>query len=186
MSLPLAFGTTIETVPRFDRYMYPDPKQLKVWQCSLGRIKGPKIGIMVEGSRSFAADERGVCLSELAQFLPRSFNYVLLHKNVKETELAFLHDNENWLSPSPTFSEAAAICQMLYSVISIDTSIAHLSAALGTPTTILLPFRPDWRWAHSGSRTPWYPSAKLVRQTEYGNWRKALSIWHNDCLLREG
>ena len=186
MSLPLAFGTTIETVPRFDRYMYADPKQLKVWQCALGRMKGPKIGIMVDGSNSFATDQRGVCLSELAKFLPGSFNYVLLHKNVSETELAFLHNNENWLSPTPTFSEAAAICQMLDSVISIDTSIAHLSAALGTPTTILLPFRPDWRWEHSGSRTPWYPSAQLVRQTEYGNWLKTLSIWHNDCLLKGG
>ena len=86
MSLPLAFGTTIETVPKFDRYMYADPNQLKVWESVLGRIKGPKIGIMVEGSKSFAADARGVCLSELAQFLPRSFNYVLLHKNVGETE----------------------------------------------------------------------------------------------------
>ena len=184
MSLPLAFGTTIETVPQFDRYMYADPNQLKAWNSAFGHKKGPKIGIMVEGSKSFAGDERGVCLSELAQFLPRSFNYVLLHKNVGETELAFLHANENWLSPCPTFSEAAAICQTLDSVISVDTSIAHLSAALGIPTTILLPFRPDWRWAHDGSRTPWYPSAKLVRQTEYGNWRKALSIWHNDCLLK--
>ena len=182
MSLPLAFGTTIETVPRFDRYMYADPKQLKVWQCALGRVKGLKIGIMVEGSKSFAADERGVCLSELAKFLPRSFNYVLLHKNVGETELAFLHANENWLSPTPTFSEAAAICQTLDSVISIDTSIAHLSAALGIPTTILLPFRPDWRWGYQQSKTPWYPSAKLVRQTKHGDWREALSNWHNDCL----
>ena len=183
MSLPLAFGTTIETVPKFDRYMYADPNQLKVWESVLGRIKGPKIGIMVEGSKSFAADARGVCLSELAQFLPRSFNYVLLHKNVGETELAFLNANENWLSPCPTFSEAAAICYTLDSVISIDTSIAHLSAALGIPTTILLPFRPDWRWGAEGETTRWYPSVKLMRQARCGGWESALSTWHIDCLL---
>jgi tetratricopeptide (TPR) repeat protein len=182
MSLPLAFGTTIETVPRFDQYMYADPDQLKVWNNALRQIKGPKIGIMVEGGNGFANDQRGVCLTDLAQFLPRSFNYVLMHKNVNETELAFLRTNENWLSPCPTFSEAAAICQTLDSVISIDTSMAHLSAALGIPTTVLLPFRPDWRWAHSGSKTPWYPSAKLVRQSEHGSWGDVLSNWHNDCL----
>ena len=182
MSLPLAFGTTIETVPKFDRYMHADPNQLKVWESALGRIKGPKIGIMVEGSKSFAADERGVCLSELAQFLPRSFNYVLLHKNIGETDLAFFHTNENWLSPCPTFSEAAAICHTLDSVISIDTSIAHLSAALGIPTTILLPFRPDWRWGADGETTEWYPSVKFIRQTRCGGWKSALSTWHKDCL----
>ena len=113
--------------------MYAEPNQLKVWNRAYGHIKGAKIGIIVEGGKSFAGDERGVCLSELVQFLPRSFNYVLLHKNVGETELAFLHNNKNWLSSCPTFSEAAAICQTLDSVISIDTSIAHLSAALGIP-----------------------------------------------------
>ena len=162
--------------------MYADPNQLKVWESVLGRIKGPKIGIMVEGSKSFAADERGVCLFKLAQFLPRSFNYVLLHKNVGETELAFLHTNENWLSPCPTFSEAAAICQTLDRVISIDTSIAHLSAALGIPTTILLPFRPDWRWGADGETTGWYPSVKLIRQNRCGGRKSALSTWHMDCL----
>ena len=182
MSLPLAFGTSIETVPQFYRYMYANSNQLKVWDSAFGHIKGPKIGIMVEGSKSFAGDERGICLSELAQFLPRSFNYVLLHKNVGETELAFLHPNENWLSPCPTFSEAAAICQTLDSVISIDTSIAHLSAAMGIPTTILLPFRPDWRWGAEGKTTEWYPSVKLIRQARCGGWKSALSTWHMDCL----
>ena len=182
MSLPLAFGTTIETVPHFDRYMIADPDQLQVWNTAFGHIKGPKIGIMVDGSNSFTGDERGVCLSELAKFLPGSFNYVLLHKNVSETELAFLHTNKNWLSPCPTFSEAAAICQTLDSVISIDTSIGHLSAALGIPTTILLPFRPDWRWGADGEKTGWYPSVKLIRQTHCGGWKNALSTWHTDCL----
>jgi hypothetical protein len=84
-------------------------------------MKGHKIGIMAEGSNSFIGDQRHVCLSEAAKFLPESFNYVLLHKNVSEAELVFFHTNKNWLSPCPTFSEAAAICRTLDSVISFDT-----------------------------------------------------------------
>ena len=137
---------------------------------------------MVQGSNSFFNDQRQVPLSELAEFLPKSSSYILLHKIVSEEDRAFLSANDNWVAPCPTFSEAAAICQVSSRVISIDTSIAHLSAALGIPTTILLPYRPDWRWGQYESITPWYPSAQLVRQTEHGNWRKALSNWHMDCL----
>ena len=181
MTLPLAFGTTKYTVPAFDQYVYADSHLSQVWINEFKNLYGTKIGVMVEGSKSFSADARGVPLSELAKFLPPSSNYVLLHKNVSEEDLAFLHANKNWVAPCPSFSEAAAICQALDCVISIDTSIAHLSAALGIPTTILLPFRPDWRWGHCESKTPWYPSANLVRQFEHGNWRNVLSVWHDDC-----
>ena len=125
---------------------------------------------MVEGSNSVDADERGDFLSELVQFLPGSSNYALLNKNVGEIELAFLHNNENWLSPCPTYSEAAAICKTLDSVISIGTSIAYLSAALGIPITILLSFRPDWRWGPNGNKTNWHPDCVLIRQSQSDDW----------------
>jgi len=182
MSLPLAFKTTLHSVPAFDQYLYADPNLSKFWTDAFKHRKIPKIGVMVEGSNSFSVDQRGILLSELVQFLPESSSYVLLHKNTSDEDRAFLSNNDNWISPCPNFSEAAAICEALDHVISIDTSIAHLSAALGVPTTILLPFRPDWRWGYQQSKTPWYPSAKLVRQTKHGDWREALSNWHNDCL----
>ena len=82
------------------------------------------------------------------------------------------------MAPCPTFSEAAAICQSLDCVISIDTSIAHLSGALGIPTTILLPFRPDWRWGCSEITTVWYPNVRLVRQSNDGKWSFDLKLAH--------
>ena len=182
MSLPLAFKTTLNSVPAFDQYLYADPNLSKFWTDAFKHPKIPKIGVMVEGSNSFFGDQRGIPLSELVQFLPESSSYVLLHKNTSDEDRAFLSNYDNWIAPCPNFSEAAAICQALDHVISIDTSIAHLSAALGVPTTILLPFRPDWRWGYQQSKTPWYPSAKLVRQTKHGDWCEALSNWHNDCL----
>ncbi|MCH1516559.1 MAG: hypothetical protein L7U52_07580, partial [Alphaproteobacteria bacterium] len=182
MSLPLAFKTTLNSVPTFDQYLSADPNLSKFWAEAFKHPKIPKIGVMVEGSNSFSVDQRGILLPELVQFLPESSSYVLLHKNTSDEDRAFLSNYGNWIAPCPNFSEAAAICQALDHVISIDTSIAHLSAALGVPTTILLPFRPDWRWGYQQSKTPWYPSAKLVRQTKHGDWCEALSNWHNDCL----
>ena len=59
-------------------------------------------------------------------------------------------------------------------VITIDNSTAHLAAALGVPTWLLLPSAPDWRWQLSGDRSPWYPTMRLFRQKEPGDWESVL------------
>jgi len=57
-----------------------------------------------------------------------------------------------------------------------------LSAALGTPTSILVAYRPDWRWGATGETTEWYPNVRLIRQTQWQGWKSALNKWHIDCL----
>ena len=187
MSLPLAFGTTVDTVPLFDRYMYASDKHLKKWGAFLGQITGHKIGIVARGSSTFSSNQsRSFDLKAMVAQLPQNVSYVLLQKDLSDDERAFIDSCDNIIAPGDAlenFSDTAAICTLLDQVISVDTGVAHLSAALGRPTTILLPFRPDWRWGYQQSRTPWYPSAQLVRQTGHGNWCEALSNWHNDCLL---
>ena len=59
-------------------------------------------------------------------------------------------------------------------VITIDNSTAHLAAALGVPTWLLLPFAPDWRWLCAGDRSPWYPTMRLFRQPALGDWPSLL------------
>jgi ADP-heptose:LPS heptosyltransferase len=68
------------------------------------------------------------------------------------------------------FADTAALISQLDVVIAVDTSIAHLAGALGKPVWIVLPFHPDFRWLRDRSDSPWYPTAKLFRQTTEGAW----------------
>jgi hypothetical protein len=68
------------------------------------------------------------------------------------------------------FVNTAALCECMDVVISVDTSLAHLSGALGQRTWVLLPFNPDWRWLLGRDDSPWYPTARLYRQETVGDW----------------
>ena len=103
----------------------------------------------------------------------------MLQKDFSDDELAYIRDSNNVVAPYKTletFSDTAAICAHLDQVISVDTSVAHLSAALGKPTLLLLPYRPDWRWGAVGKTSVWYPSVKLLRQTRSEGWKSALVL----------
>lgn len=77
--------------------------------------------------------------------------------------------NETW-----DWVEAAAIIQNCDLIITSDTSIAHLAGAMGKPTWVLLKKVPDWRWGLEGETSPWYPSVRLFRQTQDGNWAEVM------------
>ena len=68
------------------------------------------------------------------------------------------------------FADNAALVALMDMVLSIDTSMAHLAGALGKPVWIMLPFSADWRWLLDRADTPWYPTARLFRQKQPGDW----------------
>jgi hypothetical protein len=69
-----------------------------------------------------------------------------------------------------SIEEAAALMETLDLVITVDTLAAHLAGALAVPTWTLLQAQPDWRWMDNRADTPWYPTMKLFRQTQPGDW----------------
>jgi ADP-heptose:LPS heptosyltransferase len=71
--------------------------------------------------------------------------------------------------------ETAALMGALDLVITSDTSVAHLAGALGVPVWVVLQAIPDWRWLLEGSESPWYPTARLFRQREAGDWREVFA-----------
>jgi len=73
------------------------------------------------------------------------------------------------------FTDTAAVISLLDIIVSVDTAVAHLAGALGKPAVILLPFAADFRWMRQRDDTPWYPSAKLIRQQAFGDWDSAIA-----------
>jgi len=187
MSLPLAFGTTIDTVPHSDRYIYAPDGLVKKWGAFMGQMTGPKIGIVARGSRSYANDKnRSFDLRALVAQLPQHASYVVLQKDLSDDERAFINTCNNIIAPGKaleTFSDTAAICTHLDQVVSVDTGVAHLSAALGLPTILLLAYRPDWRWGANGNKTIWYPNCFLIRQSRPDDWESVLTALQRDFVF---
>ena len=131
------------------------------------------------GNRLAAQDRvRSIPLQELARRLPREFDYVGLQKELCETDRVELQGRpwiRNLGEELEDFTDTAAVCECLDLLISVDSSVAHLSAALGRPTWILLPFAPDYRWLLNRSDSPWYPTARLYRQSHASDWSGALA-----------
>ncbi|HEY6981822.1 tetratricopeptide repeat protein [Reyranella sp.] len=81
------------------------------------------------------------------------------------------------------FAEAASALSQLDLLISIDAPIAHLAAAMGLKTWVLLPAHPDWRWQLGGTRAPWYPTARLFRQPRVGDWESVFAVVRDEVEL---
>ncbi len=69
------------------------------------------------------------------------------------------------------FHDTAQLLLACDALVTVDTSVAHLSGALGVPTVVMLPFVPDWRWQLARNDSYWYDSVRLVRQPVAGDWK---------------
>jgi len=177
LSLPLAFKTRLDTIPSPARYLHGAADKIAHWRAKLGTAPTPRIGLTWSGGTHRPEDNRRIPLADLIRHLPRGFQYVSLQKELPESERQTLRSNPAVLdfADDLNFDNTAALCECLDLVISIDTSVAHLSGALGQRTWILLAFNPDWRWLLGRTDSPWYPSATLYRQESIGDWNGVLS-----------
>jgi hypothetical protein len=177
LSLPLALKIELATIPA-KKYLSAPPTALARRQAKLGESTKPRIGLVWRGDPDNPDDhKRSLKLAQFLPHLPSGFQYLSLQKELTELErrtVAARHvDFSLWQELN--FVDTAALCECLDLVISVDTSVAHLSAALGRKTWILLPFSPDCRWLLDRHDSPWYPSAKLYRQARSGDWHGVLT-----------
>lgn len=174
LALPRVFGTRISTIPAKQPYLHSDPNKVAQWTARLGGKTKPRIGLVWSGSVEHAIDyNRSIALSTLASTLPGGCEYVSLQKEVRDSDGLALKRHENirhFGDEIRDFSDTAALCELMDVVVSVDTSVAHLSGALGRPTWVLLPFVPDWRWLLDRDDSPWYASVRLYRQASDGDW----------------
>jgi tetratricopeptide (TPR) repeat protein len=172
LSLPLAFKTTLDTIPGAAKYLTADPHKMSKWQARLGAGKAPRVGLTWAGS-AVRNNNRQIPLSELLAPLPDDIEYFGLQKEMTGPDDAQLLADRgiaNFADDLEDFADTAALCACMDVVVSVDTGVAHLSGALGKTTWILLPFNPDWRWLLDRADSPWYPSATLCRQHAVGAW----------------
>ena len=175
MSLPGIFETTAETVPNTVPYLFPPRERLAAWQKLFVSHLALKVGIVWAG-RKVPDPFRSCRLSDLAPLAAiRNATFFSLQMDEASKDAA---------SPPPgmslvdmtghigDFADTAACIANLDVVVTIDTSVAHLSGALGKPTFVLLPFVSDWRWMLGRSDSPWYPTMRLFRQSVRGNWQE--------------
>ncbi|MBF0560981.1 MAG: tetratricopeptide repeat protein [Alphaproteobacteria bacterium] len=176
LSLPLAFGTTMETIPAKVPYLNADPGLVARWRSRLAGREGFKVGIAWRGSPIHKNDlKRSTTAAQLTELLKRTGNitYVILQKDITKEELDTIRPYRNTMNvvaDITDFADTAAIVANLDLVISVDTSVAHLAGALGRPVWVVLPFAPEWRWMLEREDSPWYPTMRLFRQTAAGDW----------------
>jgi len=189
LSLPLAFKTALATIPTTPRYLSTDANRVSYWRAKLSEKAKIRIGLMWSGNPDNKRDRyRSIRLCELLQYLPAEFQYVSLQNEVREIDAETLHSSPqilNFAGEQRDFDDAAALCECMDLIISVDTSVAHLGGALGKETWILLSSTPDWRWLLDRTDSTWYPTAKLYRQdTDDAGWGAVLKRLSADLLSR--
>lgn len=178
MSLPLALGTDDRTGPSGFPYLSCDSIKARHWADRLGPKTRRRVGLVWSGNAEHKNDFwRSIDLGKLIEKLPDDREYISLQKEVRDADRPILAASavRHFGDELVDFSDTAALCSLLDVVVSVDTSVAHLSAALGQETLILLPHLPDWRWLLERTDSPWYPTARLYRQDSSRDWESVLS-----------
>ncbi|MCT7986420.1 tetratricopeptide repeat protein [Laspinema sp. A4] len=171
MSLPRILGINLTTIPAIIPYIQPPYSR----QLNLESAAPFKIGIVWAGNPNHKMDYKRSCSLDV-------FKSFLTVPGVQFYSLQKGKAGEIWqgmnlpiqdLGPSlHDFADTAAAIAQLDLIITVDTSVAHLAGAMGKPTWLLLAYTPDWRWGLEGSDSPWYPTLRLFRQQQPGDWQK--------------
>jgi len=177
-SLPLALGTTLDTIPADVPYLAVSPEKRAAWQALLGTKTKPRIGLVWSGSHTNVNDRnRSIAPELLLPLLEKNFEYHSLQKDLKPQDREFLKSHPKLVSHSERlsdFADTAALIEQMDVIITVDTAVAHLAGALGKRVWILIPFLPDFRWMIKREDSLWYPTAHLFRQPQIDDWESVV------------
>jgi len=178
MSLPMAFGTRLDTIPATP-YLRADNARSAAWRARLSTLSDPelpRIGVVWAGGHSGLTEDRARSLlpAQIAPLLAvHDVRWISLQKTDDPAKRADAVSNTrltDWMDHVTDFADTAALIDNLDLVISVDTSVAHLAAAMGKPVWLLNRFAGCWRWLRDRDDSPWYPSVRLFTQAQRGDW----------------
>ncbi|HEX5227753.1 MAG TPA: tetratricopeptide repeat protein [Bryobacteraceae bacterium] len=177
LSLPNLFQTRLETIPAKVPYLCADPALVDEFQKRID-LNAFNVGLNWAG-KAVPDRRRSFPLSALAPLAEiEGVRFHSLQKGPQATEAfrpPYGMELSNLLADFEDFAHTAALMASMDLVITCDTSVAHLAGAMGLQTWILLSFAADWRWLRNRSDSPWYPTARLFRQTKTGDWTSVIT-----------
>ena len=170
MSLPRLFRTTLATVPYPAAYLQPDADRVAHWHAILPR--GLRVGLVWAGNPLHSNDaRRSMPVASLAPIVAAGGgSLVSLQAGARGQEVGSLPGVLPRADALTDWRETAAAVGAMDLVITVDTAVAHLAGALGTPVWVMLPHAPDWRWMLGRTDSPWYGCMRLFRQDSPGDW----------------
>lgn len=182
MSLPLALKLTLQEEGLSSPYLSADPVRVEQFGKKLGPAHGQRIGIVWSGSATHINDHnRSIPLDAIVSHLPKTAEIYCLQRDVNSSDQKVLEASpfiqmlSDYQVSFDDFEDTVAFCSLMDKIVSVDTSIAHLGAGLGVPTTVMLHSVPDFRWLTTGETSPWYETAKLVRRAvDAADWDQTL------------
>jgi len=184
LSLPGVLGVSAENPLLSEPYLQPTAERLEHWRQRLAGEAGPLIAIGWQGNplpERTTLRGRSLPLEAFAPLAERTgARLISLQKGFGSEQLAECPFRDRFVGCQPEvdatwdFLDAAAILACCDLVISSDTALAHLAGGMGRPTWLLLRDIPDWRWGLAGEGSTWYPSLRLFRQRQPGDWGEVL------------
>lgn len=184
MSMPRLFGTDLSSIPSAVPYLAADPELVEAWGKRLKHIQGKKIGICWQGNPQHRWDHhRSIPLHEFSGLacIP-GISLISLQPNKACETLSFKLTEFAGFDAGRGFADSAAVMQHLDTIITCDTSIAHLAGALGKRVWLLRSKIGDWRWLTVRSSSPWYPTMRIYRQEHVGEWQHMFTRVKRDIL----
>lgn len=185
MDLPYIFNLDFAHIPSGEKYLLTPPKYVEKWQKYFAQNKTDKkikIGIFFAGNASNKRTlrNRNINLKALKTiFSIEDIKFYSMQPEGVYKEQLKTNNIMDLSGEIENFSDTAAIIDNMDLIISIDSSVAHLSGALGKETFLLLPYSADWRWFEDDSKTPWYNNTKIYRQTIEGDWMPVVKNLEN-------
>jgi Flp pilus assembly protein TadD len=185
LSLPFVLGTTLETIPAEMPYLHAKPAEIARWQKRTAGM-GRRVGLVWAGNPRHSSPaqaavdrRRSIDPARLAPlFTVAGVQFISLQKDGPLVPAGF--PVLDCMAEVEDFADTAALIATLDLVISVDTAVAHLAAALGKPVWLLNRFDSCWRWLTGRRDSPWYPGLRLYNQPVPGDWESVLAEVAND------
>jgi hypothetical protein len=180
MSIPGVLGITLENLPRPVQYLNARSDLAREWLTRLGPKRRLRVGFSWSGRRdNWLNRYKGVPFREILKMIQAhpEYEWINLQIDADPSEEDQLAQAGVTRFPGAVsgFHDTAALITCLDVVVAVDTAVAHLAAALGRPTWLMLNgYATDWRWLLTREDSPWYSTVRIFRQPEYGAWQPVL------------